>query len=202
MGAAADATAAAEAANIMGTSDLNKFAKAAAKKKARGVKHKQKKADNVIDPESVGDTLLEVIDLLMAFVRYLDPTAPIASYRLVCLYASIKGGVLLDGLPGKPPAFVKRWSSLRKCIKREVYRVRKLRPRMSDVDFPDGFLDDDSKCEIVNVSVEEVAKAALAAMSNFDVAADLQRVDADSMACQKWITEVLRSSCLCRHRRW
>ncbi|CAK0805372.1 unnamed protein product [Prorocentrum cordatum] len=133
------------------------------KGRGRG-KGKGSPAAKVHGVQEVGKTYAESVDYLMSYLRKINADDPhIETYKRLFTFAALRGQVILDGKAVGKEQVVKKFSMLRKIIKRQVYNTAKLAgPRISDVDFPHGLgpIDggDASQCRsIANIS-EEVAE--------------------------------------------
>ena len=91
----------------------------------------------IVAPDSIeeGATFVEVVRQFKAYLLKIDPNCQhVNEYGQLLFFAQVKGQIAIDG-SGPKDKIVKRFSSLRKMIKTQVYMAARLQPRKTDIDF-------------------------------------------------------------------
>ena len=96
---------------------------------------------------------------LMEYMLKIDEgNKHIEAYTCLSFFATMNGEVTRTTKSGKQGLLVQEFTILKKLIKQRTYTSRKLRPRLSDADFKDGFsttLDgDDDDSDILTLDLE------------------------------------------------
>ena len=98
-------------------------------------KHELPDEEIVVKEEEGESVFLDDVTNLVNYLKKIDNENPnIEAFTQLALFVVMNGSVTIVDKNAKPHA-IDKWSALRKLLKGQVYRVARLKPRLSDVDF-------------------------------------------------------------------